>query len=86
MDDQSLKIVTISYGVAIMIVSAIIHYMVKPGIDNCGSMGGIVSTYTSQDYAVGCQILSNIQTISIVTGIIGAGVIVFGILRKPKSK
>lgn len=69
-----------------MIISAIINYLVKPGIDNCNSMNGIVSTYTSQDYSTGCQILSNIQTISIVTGIIGAGVIVFGILRKPKSK
>lgn len=69
-----------------MIISSIIHYLVKPGIDNCNSMSGIVSTYTSQDYAIGCQILSNIQTISIVTGIFGAGVIVFGILRKPKSK
>lgn len=49
-------------------------------------MGGIVSTYTSQDYATGCQILSNIQTISIVTIAIGAGVIIFGILQKPKIK
>jgi len=81
-----LKIITISYGIAIMIISSIVHYLVKPGIDNCNSMDGIVSTYTSQDYAVGCQILSNIQTISIVIGILGAGFIVFGILRKPKSK
>ncbi|MGB9002449.1 MAG: hypothetical protein WCC52_01415 [Nitrosotalea sp.] len=80
-----MKIITISYGIAIMIISSIIHYLVKPGIDNCNSMGGMVSTYTSQDYATGCQILTNIQTISIVTGMIGAGVIVFGILRKPKS-
>jgi hypothetical protein len=66
-----LKITTISYGGAIMIISSIIHYLAKPGIDNCGSMAGIVSTYTSQDYAIGCQILSNIQTMSVVTGIIG---------------
>jgi hypothetical protein len=77
---------TIAYGIAIMIISAIIHYLVKPGIDSCNSMVGIVSTYTSHDYATGCQILSNIQTISAITGIIGAGVIVFGILQKPKSK
>lgn len=69
-----------------MIISSIIHYLVKPGIDNCNSMGGIVSTYTSQDYAIGCQILSNIQNMSIITGIIGAGIIVFGILQKPKIK
>lgn len=81
-----MKIITISYGIAIMIISSIIHYLTKPGIDNCNSMGGIVSTYTSQDYAVGCQILSNIQTISIVTITIGAGVIIFGILQKPKIK
>ncbi|MGI0101015.1 MAG: hypothetical protein ACREA7_00280 [Nitrosotalea sp.] len=81
-----MKIITISYGVAIVVISLIIRYVVKPGIDNCGSMGGIVSTYTSQDYATGCQILSNIQTMSIVTGIIGTGIIVFGILRKTKRK
>ncbi len=69
-----------------MILSSVIHYLTNPGIENCNSMNGVVSTYTSQDYALGCQILSNIQTISIVTGIIGAGVIVFGILRKPKIK
>lgn len=69
-----------------MIISSIIHYLTKPGIDNCDSMGGIVSTYTSQDYAMGCQILSNIQTVSLITGVIGAGIIVFGILRKPKIK
>ena len=81
-----MKIITISYGVAIMIISSIIHYLTKPGIDNCNSMEGIVSTYTSQDYATGCQILLNIQTISIVTIAIGAGVIIFGILQKPKIK
>jgi hypothetical protein len=69
-----------------MIISSIIHYLVKPGIDNCNSMVGIVSTYTSHDYAIGCQILSNIQTISVITGIMGAGIIVFGILQKPKNK
>lgn len=68
-----------------MIISSIVHYLVKPGIDNCNSMGGIVSTYTSQDYAIGCQILSNIQTTSAIIGILGAGIIVFGILRKPKK-
>ncbi len=69
-----------------MILSSVIHYLANPGIENCNSMGGIVSTYTSQDYALGCQILSNIQIMSITTGIIGAGVIVFGILRKTKIK
>ncbi|MGI0047636.1 MAG: hypothetical protein ACREBB_10695 [Nitrosotalea sp.] len=84
-DESSLRITTASYGIAIVIISAIMHYLAQPGIESCNSMSGIVLSYTSQDYSEGCQILSNIQTGSMFTGIIGAAVIIFGILQKPKN-
>ncbi|MDE1830399.1 MAG: hypothetical protein KGI25_08760 [Thaumarchaeota archaeon] len=75
-----------AYGVAIIIISAIVHYMVIPGIENCNSMSGIVSTYTSKDYSAGCQILSNTQSGTIVVEISGLAIAVFGALQKPKIK
>ncbi len=81
-----MKVTTISYGAAITVVSAIIQYLAKPGIENCNSMAGIVSTYTSHDYSLGCQILSNIQIGTIVTEIIGLVIIVFGVFSKSKTR
>ncbi|MDE1726779.1 MAG: hypothetical protein KGH89_05885 [Thaumarchaeota archaeon] len=81
-----MKITTISYGIAIIVISSIMYYLTRPGIENCDSMTGIVSTYTSQDYAVGCQILTSIQTCTIIIGIAGIGIAVFGILRRSKIK
>jgi hypothetical protein len=81
-----MKVTTVAYGIAIMIFSALIHYVVQAGITNCNSMAGIVSTYTSQDYATGCHALLNIQIGSLVTGLAGAGVVICGIIRKPKMK
>ena len=81
-----MKLPTISYGSAILIVSAIIQYMGKPGIENCNSMVGGITMYTSHDYSLGCQILSNIQIGTIVTEIIGAIIITIGIFSKPKIK
>jgi hypothetical protein len=81
-----LKLTTIVYGIGIMIVSILIHYAIQPGIDNCNSMAGIVTTYTSQDYSIGCHVLLNIQVGSLASGIVGAGVVIWGILRKAKIK
>lgn len=81
-----LKIVTVSYGSAIIIISAIIQYLAQPGIENCNSMAGIVSTYTSKDYSLGCQLLSNMHTGTIVAEIIGIAIVVFGVFSKPKIK
>lgn len=81
-----MKVTVVAYGIAIMIFSALIHYVVQPGITNCNSMAGIVSTYTSQDYATGCHTLLNIQIGSLVTGLAGAGVVIYGIIRKTKMK
>ncbi len=67
-----------------MIVSALLHYVVQPGIDNCNSMAGIVSTYTSQDYSTGCQTLFDIRIGSLASGFAGAGIVILGIIRKPK--
>ena len=79
-----MKITTIAYGIAIMIFSALIHYVVQAGVANCNSMAGIVTTYTSQDYATGCNTLSIIQISSIVTGLVGSGIVIWGIIRKQK--
>lgn len=81
-----MKLPTVSYGSAILIVSAIIQYMAKPGIENCNSMVGGITMYTSHDYSLGCQILSNIQTGTIVTEIIGVIIVTIGIFSKPKIK
>lgn len=81
-----MKLTTVSYGIAIAIVSALLHYAVQAGIDNCNSMAGIVSTYTSQDYATGCHTLLYIQVGSLISGIAGAGVVILGIFKKPKMK
>ena len=79
-----MKITTIAYGIAIMIFSTLIHYVVQAGITNCNSMEGVVTSYTSQDYATGCHTLSIIQISSIVTGLVGSGVVILGIIRKQK--
>lgn len=79
-----MKITTIAYGIAIMIFSALIHYVVQAGVANCNSVEGIVTSYASQDYATGCHILLIIQFSSIVTGLVGAGIVVWGIIRKQK--
>jgi hypothetical protein len=81
-----MKVTTVAYGVAIMIFSVLVHYTVQAGISNCNSMAGIVSTYTSQDYATGCQTLLNIQIGSLISGFGGAGVVIWEIIRKPKRK
>jgi hypothetical protein len=81
-----LKLTIIAYGIAIMIVSALFHYVVQPGIDHCNLMTGIVSTYTSKDYATGCHTLLNIQVGALVSGVGGAGVVIWGIIRKSKMK
>jgi len=81
-----LKITTLSYGIAIMIIAAIFHYLALPGIENCNSMGGIVSTYTSKDYSLGCQMLSNVKTGAIAGEIVGVAIAIFGMLQKPKNK
>jgi formate/nitrite transporter FocA (FNT family) len=81
-----MKVITVVHGVAIMIFSALVHYVIQAGIANCNSMAGIVSTYTSQDYATGCQTLLNVQMGSLISGIVGAGVVIWGIIRKPKRK
>lgn len=81
-----LRLTTISYGMAILIISAIIHYLVIPGIENCNTMGGIVSSYTSKDYSAGCRILSQTQIGSIVGEIAGIAVAAYGVLRKSKTK
>ena len=79
-----MKITTIAYGIAIMIFSALIHYVVQAGVNNCNSMEGIVTSYTSQDYATGCHTLSIIQISSIVAGLVAAGIVIWGIIRKQK--
>jgi len=79
-----MKIITIAYGIAIMIFSALIHYVVQAGVTNCNSMEGIVTAYTSQDYATGCHTLLIIQISSIVTGLAGSGIVIWGIIRKQK--
>ena len=79
-----MKIMTIAYGIAIMVFSTLIHYVVQAGVTNCNSMEGIVTAYTSQDYATGCHILSIIQISSIVMGLVGSGIVIWGIIRKQK--
>ncbi len=81
-----MKITTISYGIAIIIISAIIHYLTLAGIANCNSMSGIVSTYTSKDYALGCEILSNTKIGAIAGEVSGVVLIILGIFQKPKIK
>ncbi|MGI0072346.1 MAG: hypothetical protein ACREA3_00845 [Nitrosotalea sp.] len=81
-----MKVTTVAYGVAIVIFSALVHYVVQAGINNCNSMAGIVSTYTSQDYATGCHTLLNVQVGSLISGLSGAGVVIWGIIRKSKRK
>ena len=81
-----LKLTTISYGIAIVIISALFHYVVQSGVDRCNSMAGIVSQYTSKDYDNGCKALFNIQLGSLFSGLTGAGIIISGILRNPKIR
>jgi len=81
-----LKLRIIVYGIAMTIVSALLHYVVQAGIDNCNSMAGIVSTYTSQDYATGCHTLLYVQISSLISGIAGAGIVILGIFKKQKIK
>jgi hypothetical protein len=81
-----LKLTTVVYGIAIMIISAILHYSVQSGIDNCNSMAGIVSTYTSNDYGIGCHTLLYIQGGSLISGLAGVGIAIYGIVGKPKIK
>lgn len=83
---MTMRIATIAYGIGIMVVSAILHYVVQPGIDNCNSMAGIVSTYTSQDYSIGCHTLSNIQIGSLASGFGGIGIVICGVIRKSKIR
>ncbi|MDE1861881.1 MAG: hypothetical protein KGI33_03105 [Thaumarchaeota archaeon] len=79
-----MRFTIMSYGGAILIISAIMHYLVVPGLENCSSMTGIVSTYMSKDYSLGCRILSDIQ-IGVVAGeIAGAAIIAVGLLLKPR--
>ena len=80
-----MKITIIAYGIAIMIISALVHYAVQAGVNSCNSMEGIVKEYTSQDYVTGCHTLTYIQIGSIVFGLVGAAVIIFGIIRKQKT-
>jgi len=79
-----MKITTIAYGIAIVIFSSLIHYVVQAGVTNCNSTEGVVTAYISKDYAIGCNTLSSIQMGSIVMGFVGAGVIMWGIIRKQK--
>ena len=81
-----MKVTTVAYGIAIMIFSVLIHYVVQAGITNCNSMAGVVSTYISQDYAMGCHTLLSVQIGSLVAGLGGTGVVIWGIIRKPKMK
>ncbi len=81
-----MKLATISYGSAIIIVSAIIQYLTKPGIENCNSMVGSVTMYTSHDYSIGCHILSNIQSGTVITEVVGLAIIIIGVFSKPKIK
>lgn len=80
-----LRINIIGYGVAVIIISALVHYLVMPGIENCNSMSGIVSTYTSKDYSAGCQILSNTKIGAIVSEVGGVAIAVYGVLRRSKT-
>lgn len=68
-----------------MIISALLQYLTIPGIENCNSMVGIVSTYTSKDYLQGCHLLSAIKTVAISGELAGVGFAVFGVVRKPKN-
>ncbi len=81
-----MKISTISYGVGMAIIAATLHYAVIPGIENCNSMAGIVSTYTSEDFSLGCGLLSNLQVVAIAFEASGAGIAIFGLIQKPKIK
>ena len=80
-----MRITIVSYGIAIIIFSALVNYVVHAGVVNCNSMAGLVSTYTSQDFATGCHTLMNIQIGTIVAGIVGAGISICGIIKKPKT-
>lgn len=81
-----MRLPIISYGSAIIIISIVIQYLAKPGIENCNSMVGGVTMYTSPDYSLGCHILSNIQIGTIITEIIGMIVILAGVFSKPKIR
>lgn len=81
-----MKVTTISYGIAVVIFAAILHYMVIPGIENCNSMSGIVSTYTSKDFSVGCHLLSTLQVVAMAFEAGGAGVVIIGVIQKAKIK
>lgn len=83
--NSGVRIATVSYGIAILIIAGILHYLTVPGIESCNSMAGIVSTYTSQDYAQGCKILSDIQVAAMGLEMTGAGIAIFGIVRKSKK-
>lgn len=79
-----MRLPIISYGPAILIISIVIQYLAKPGIENCNSMVGSVTMYTSSDYSLGCHILSTTQTGTIITEIMGVIVILAGVFSKPK--
>jgi hypothetical protein len=79
------KFTTISYGIAIIVISAMIYYIIQPGIHNCNSMAGIVSGYISKDYAIGCQNLSYLQLGSMTSGIVGMGLVIFGLFTRRRK-
>lgn len=81
-----MKIILVAYGVTIIIFSVIMFYMVEPGVHNCKSTGGLISSYMSKDYAEGCQNLSYIQFGTYAFDLIGVAIIVFGILGKSKAR
>ena len=81
---SGMRIATISYGAAIIIIAAIVHYLVLPGIENCSSMSGIVASYTSEDYSLGCGMLSDLQVAAIATEVAGSALTIIGILQKPR--
>ena len=81
-----MRVPTISYGAAVVIIAVILHYAVLPGIASCNSMSGIVSSYMSTDYALGCKLLSNLQTVAVIFEAVGVGVAIIGIIQKPKIR
>lgn len=79
------KFTTISYGIAIITISAMTYYVIQPGIHNCNSMTGIVSGYISKDYAIGCQNLFYLQLGSVTSGMVGIGLVIFGVFTRRKK-
>lgn len=81
-----MKFITISYGIGIVILSAIIYYVIQPGIHNCNSMEGTVSSYISKDYAAGCKNLDYLQLGSLMSVTVGIGLVVFGFFYTHKKR